>query len=249
MRRINIMTWNVDWFRNGKRSGKPKEYFEKDYDSNSYVEIVNIIKEFLEHNNAIAFIQEVPNKIKDNNGWRECAYLKRLIIDFPNDVYDISLNNAFTTRYTLSISKKSVFKNVSSYKPSNNRTIAKCIDDVTLLSVHMPTGFASGDSNDKMWDALIYYAKLKKDKKEKLIIVGDFNTYTGCKDKSTETKYNELLKFTTDITDIVPANTITFVGNTPIDHILINYDLVNKATIQVQPSFDYSDHKFLKCKI
>lgn len=71
----------------------------------------------------------------------------------------------------------------------------------------------------------------------------------GAKDKSTETKYNKASKFTTDITDIVPANTITFVGNTPIDHILINYDLVNKAIIQVQPSFDYSDHKFLKCKI
>ena len=26
---INLMTWNIDWFRNGCRSGKDMEYFEE----------------------------------------------------------------------------------------------------------------------------------------------------------------------------------------------------------------------------
>ena len=44
---INIMTWNVDWFRNGKRSGKPKEYFEDDSSQKIYKSIIDKIKNYL----------------------------------------------------------------------------------------------------------------------------------------------------------------------------------------------------------
>lgn len=76
---INIKTWNVDWFRNKKRSGQEREYNENDCDLNAYINIVKDIKDFLDsRQNAIVLLQEVPYKIKDGAMWLECDYHKKL---------------------------------------------------------------------------------------------------------------------------------------------------------------------------
>lgn len=60
---INLMTWNIDWFRNGCRSGKDMEYFEEDSNYEVYNNVIAIVKEFLEKENSVVFLQEVPFKV------------------------------------------------------------------------------------------------------------------------------------------------------------------------------------------
>ena len=53
---INLMTWNIDWFRNGCRSGKDMEYFEEDSNYEVYNNVIAIVKEFLEKENSVVFL-------------------------------------------------------------------------------------------------------------------------------------------------------------------------------------------------
>ncbi|WP_288221556.1 hypothetical protein [uncultured Clostridium sp.] len=45
-----MLTWNVDWLRNGRRTGKDWEYFVSDCSGEVYTQIINIVKEYLDMN-------------------------------------------------------------------------------------------------------------------------------------------------------------------------------------------------------
>ena len=272
---FNIMTWNVDWFRNGKRSEQENQYCVNDCSDEAYGKIIGIVKQFLEEENAVVFLQEVPCKyIKDNRRYEHPLYAQ-LLKDFPKKDYDIFMNNngrSCCLRYTLAISKKGVYavnnttfcpyNNKTVQVPKNNRIISVKKDPIVLFGVHMPVlknnkTDIDNIKNIKMWDDIIQYAQQVKN----LIIAGDFNAYEGCISKETEEKYRSLL---TSMQECVPANKKTF-GNNRIDNILISketffgnykYDVnvqrnVGKYSDQkVQPDEEkYSDHKYVTMKL
>ncbi len=258
---FNIMTWNVDWFRNGKRSEQEDKYCVNDCSYEAYGKIIGIVKQFLEKENAVVFLQEVPCKyIKDDCRYEHPLYAQ-LLKDFPKKDYDIFMNDnngrSCCLRYTLAISKKGVYavnnttfcpyNNKTVQVPKNNRIISVKKDPIVLFGVHMPVlkNNKTDIDNIKMWDDIIQYAKQVKN----LIIAGDFNAYVGCRSKETEDKYCQLLEF---MQECVPADNKTF-GNNRIDNILIskgtffeNY----KYDVKVQPDEEkYSDHKYVTMKL
>lgn len=247
-KQINVMTYNIDWFRNGKRSGTPEKYLLEDCSRSIYRSIRDFVKKFLQRENAVVFLNEVPCMIKDNNKeWKEHPYFMDLLKDFPKAEYDVRFSkNRYVLRNTISISKKDVFCKTEYYNITNDNCItAVKFSDITLVGVHMPQ-FNKEDANkenakcaEKRWDALIDFAADMKDKGKKLIILGDFNAYVGCKIKSTDKKYRELLKYATDF---VPQEEITY-GSKLIDHVLINYDI--NPNVSVAKEFTYSDHKYV----
>jgi endonuclease/exonuclease/phosphatase family metal-dependent hydrolase len=246
MNTINIRTWNVDWFRNGKRTGEDWKYCIEDCDINVYNGIVREIKSFLDKESAVVFLQEVPYQIKQGSQWLECDYHKKLYEDFPSDKYEIAENTSdYVKRCTIAIFKKGVFvKNTGIYKPCNNRTISLKYGNITLLGVHMPTNFRRNDSEDNMWLELIDF--VKEAKNEKLIIAGDFNSYIGCKEKLTEKRFLELCRLAKDI---VPDDIPTFIGGTPIDHIFLNFDPEQNYHVETQPYWVLSDHKYVQVEL
>ena len=61
---MKIMTWNIDWYRNSKRSGKDWEYLEEDSSWDNYKKIKSVIEKFLDDNDEnIVCLQEVPYKV------------------------------------------------------------------------------------------------------------------------------------------------------------------------------------------
>ncbi len=238
--KINIMTWNVDWFRNGNRSGLEYEYFEEDSSEKVYNGIAEIIKKFLEKENAVVFLQEVPYKAKGER-WHTHVLYEKIHEDFPSEKYDVLMNEDFTYRYTMSISLKDNFGNNPSYYPRNNRTIAVEAANTILMGVHMPTGFKNNDDNDKMWKHLIEFVKVSN---RNIIIVGDFNVFIGCVQKLTEERYNELLEYADNY---VPENIITF-GRTSIDKYMLNKaitKIIINYEIHPQEQKTFSDHKYI----
>lgn len=267
---FNIMTWNVDWFRNGKRSEQEDKYCVNDCSDEAYGKIIGIVKQFLEEENAVVFLQEVPCKYKKDNRWYKHPLYAQLLKDFPKEDYDIFMNDnnghSYCLRYTLAISKKEVYavndttfcpyNNKTVQVPKNNRIISVKKDPIVLFGVHMPV-LKNNKDDGKMWDDIIQYAKQVKN----LIIAGDFNAYVGCISKETDKKYRSLL---TSMQECVPADKKTF-GNNRIDNILISkgtlsknckYDVnvqhnVGKYSDQkVQPDEEkYSDHKYVTMKL
>ncbi|KLV25522.1 hypothetical protein ABW02_15245 [Niallia circulans] len=246
MNTINIRTLNVNWFR--KKISDPY-YDQKDCDIDAYTNIVKNIKDFLKSKvNSVVFLQEVPYKMKQDREWVECDYHKKLIKDFPRDKYEIAENiSNYITRCTIAIFKKGTFNKAKNYKPCNNRTIGLTLDnDITLLGVHMPTKFKKDDQNDYMWSELIEYSSNMVREKRKLIIVGDFNSYIGCLDGNTEGRFIELCRVAKDI---VSDDTPTYIGQTPIDHIFLNFDSKQDYEVYIEEDWNWSDHKFLQVKL
>lgn len=245
---INIMTWNVDWFRNGKCSGKPKEYFEDDSSQEIYKSIIDKIKNYLKSENAIAFLQEVPYKAK-NSRWHQHFLYNQLIEDFPLDKYDVFVNKIFAYRCTIAIAAKNNFSLLQSNYLRNNRTIAVQAHNCIFIGVHMPTQFTKGDENCEIWNNIIEFIKTNG-QKSNIVLAGDFNTYIGCQDKLTEEKYLELLNY---MGNCVSESIITF-GKTSIDKFLIsknNIRNINHYVIQVQHDYEenLSDHKYICMEI
>lgn len=247
-KKINIMTWNVDWFRNGKRSGKPNEYFEEDSSQEIYNSIVTKVKQYLQKENAIVFLQEVPYKAK-NTGWHNHFQYNQLLNDFSLEKYDVFVNLDFACRCTMAIAVKNTFKELQSNYPRNNRIIAVESNDCIFMGVHMPTNFLLGDDNDKMWNQLIEYIETESTTKN-IIIAGDFNVYIGCNDKLTEKKYQNLLSY---MENCVAESIITF-GKTSIDKLLLRKNsMQNIKEYKIQAQHDYeeglSDHKYVCMEI
>ncbi len=261
---FNIMTWNVDWFRNGKRSEQEGQYCVKDCSDEAYGKIIGIVKQFLEKENAVVFLQEVPCKYIKDDRWYEHSLYAQLLKDFPKKDYDIFMNDnndrSCCLRYTLAISKKGVYavnnttfcpyNNKTVQVPKNNRIISVKKDPIVLFGVHMPVlknnkTDIDNIKNIKMWDDIIQYAQQVKN----LIIAGDFNAYEGCISKETEEKYRSLL---TSMQECVPANKKTF-GNNRIDNILISKGTLSKNCkydVEEQPDAEkYSDHKYVTMKL
>ena len=163
---INVMTWNIDWFRNGKRfNGIENKYFEQDCDEQAFNGIVGTIKKFISNDNAVVFLNEVPHKTKSNN-WELVEYHKKLCRLFPDAKYNDKYNNGYLTHCTWVISNNGRFKD-DRHSLHSNRTIAVRVDNVTLLGVHMPTVSRNASlvqikEVEKIWCELISYTREKK---------------------------------------------------------------------------------------
>ncbi len=245
---INILTWNVDWFRNGKHSGKADdEYIFNDCDKNAFNRICDVIENYFKEQaeNQIVFLQEVPYKYKnEKNNWIEHQYWTSILSKFPNNEYDVFLSEdnkgGYVKRKTIAIARKEVFVQINL---NHNRLVAVKKGNIKLIGVHMPIINRLTDINDTVWQELFDFVK----KEKTTIIAGDFNTHFGCNSKSTEYRYKELL----DLSDNLVVESIpTFNGITSIDKILVGKNLgIKMYGVIPQEKLEDSDHRYIKARI
>lgn len=242
MRKLNIMTWNIDWFRNGVRSGYNDAIYNiLDCSYEVCNSIVSIVKNFLAKENSIVILQEVPYmQFNEYGRMVKHDFWEVFIEAFPQDEYRIYRRGKRALRYTIAITKSMDFQEDNCFE-NNNLIIGLKNDFVKILGVHMPTGFEVNDEKDDMWKDVIQYAEKSKDN---LILVGDFNAYIGCKQKLTEKRYLELLQY---MGSCVSETIITY-GNNSIDKIMLRKGSDLKKCsyrISVQSEIKYSDHKYI----
>lgn len=140
---ISMLTWNVDWLRNGSRTGKEWEYFECDCSDEVYSQIAKIVKNYFDVNSyAVVFLNEFPYKVKVDRKWNENLYFQKLKADFPLKEYDIYFNDRDALRVTLAIARKGIFRENKILQLMDNRIISIKKDNLILIGVHMPTHFS-----------------------------------------------------------------------------------------------------------
>lgn len=235
------MTWNVDWFRNGRRSGYNDSIYDfNDCSKEACNSIISIVKDFLSKENSIVFLQEVPYmRFNDNDQMVKHDLWEDFSKAFPLCKYKIYRTGKRALRYTIAITKETKFEDVNCFK-DNNRIIGVKNNFVEIVGVHMPTNFKLNDEEDCMWKDIIQYANTK----DNLILVGDFNAFVGCKVKLTEQRYLDLLQH---MRNCVSENVITY-GKNSIDKIMLRKgDYFRSCQYQIipQPQKKYSDHKYL----
>ncbi|QRN85713.1 hypothetical protein JR334_00250 [Clostridia bacterium] len=62
----------------------------------------------------------------------------------------------------------------------------------------------------------------------------------------TESKYIQLCR---SAKDLVSDDTPTFIGETAIDHILINYNSNQNFNVKIQDECKWSDHKYIEVEL
>ena len=229
------MTWNVDWFRNGKRSGEKWEYLEEDSSVDIYEKIKKMIEEFFDSNNeSIVCLQEVPYKVGDRNR-NHWLYNENIMKDFQNyGTFTANHNCKWAYARTMAISKSKWNHSEKEYDGiKGNKVVQIEKNGIDIMAVHIPPIQMEGkdvnkgaDANRKMWREIIEQCKASNP----LIILGDFNT------DSPENEQYQMLQDMKEIGYLEPEGSATakytFVNNqykTHIDYILVRLDYIDKV--------------------
>ena len=211
-------------------------------EDNRYLdEIVEYIREYLNTENAIAILQQIPYKDHSNN-WEYHYVYNRLKETFPESEYTWKMNNSFNNGYiimqTVLITKIKIIKECgASIYPNaeaTNREVAVYVDDkFSILGIHARNGK----------DNLTYIQRINSGAD---IIVGDFNAgdyneYTYCKE------YRKILDSHVCICNMPTKEIYSSNGEllrkSCIDHIYIRRNMVTKCeNMVVHNKVKFSDH-------
>ena len=214
MTKICIMTWNTSLYIEKTASPICRKYRS----------IVNMVKDQLEKENTIAFLQEIP--YCSNETWKEHTLYRELKTDFPEDKYDIKFTVCSKKQImmTIAIAQKGTIE-LSNTAYNDNRTISVKFKELKLMGIHAKNGEQNRD-----------YLKLLNNSKAH-IILGDFNAGDYEKSENKDV-FNAILKGHTNI-----CNQYTTVFGTPIDHVFVHTDIVSKySNLIVHKEIKCSDH-------
>jgi len=221
----NILTWNTG-------------LTEKSENLN---EILNFIKEYLDNENSVAVLQQIPYKNPEKH-WEEHDIYKKFVEAFPTSVYSVikndNFNNGFIFMQTVIVTKLKQHEQCCSkvYLKNNasNREAAFALNDsCILLGIHAKNGS----------DNLMYIKGLKG---EADIIVGDFNAGDYSEYKYWQA-FREILPSHVCICNMPTKVILTLKGTVKrkscIDHIFVRRNLVAKCSnIKVHENIKFSDH-------
>ena len=161
---MKIMTWNVDWFRNCKRSGEKYEYRGEDYNNTVQNEIEEYLKDFLQKQDSIAIIQEYPEfllnkEIRSKMGDNTIMYNKRNPL--MRTIALCPIDSGWLNK------TKDFYDGITDFY---NRVVVVEKNGVKIIGVHIPDLRRNGDSG--LWNRLIEFCE----KYNPDVICGDFNT-------------------------------------------------------------------------
>lgn len=221
MNKLFIMTWNTEL------------YVEKTLMPicEKYKSVVYVVKKYLENDNAICFLQEIP--YCSNETWKVHTLFEELKRDFPKNKYDIVYN--ITTKkqimMTVAIAKVGIIEKSTSSSFNDNRTVTIKHKNasIRITGIHAKNG--KENSN--------YLKHLNACSSD--IILGDFNA-GDYEESENRNIFNDILKGYTCI-----CNEITRRSgqgrSTPIDHVFVKTELLPECTIcEVHEKIVCSDH-------
>lgn len=232
---IEILNWNT-----GLTEG-----------TGNILDVINYVNEFLEKENTIAVLQQIPFKIKDcKNNWvnhrdyekfMEAFSLKKGYVIFKNDKY----NNGYIFMQTVIITKMNdvIPANIEVYPSgiATNRESGVIINNkCILLGLHA----TAGKNNEKY---------LKSINENSDIIVGDFNAgdYQECDNwKLFRSIISSHVCICNLPTKCVLASNGNVIRKTCIDHIFVKREFITKCSdIEIHEDVVYSDHYPITFKI
>jgi endonuclease/exonuclease/phosphatase family metal-dependent hydrolase len=208
-----------------------------------YCEIVHFVRSFLEGENTIAVLQQIPYKIKDTDGsWvLSKAYIK-FISDFPMEKYHISSNNEYNkghiVMHTVILSKNKILpikdKNVYPNGNPTNREAAIMVENkFSLLGLHART------KNDNL-------SYIKSINGNADIIVGDFNAGDYLEYEYWK-HFRDILPTHICVCNLPTKRVENYSGElireTCIDHVYIKREIINQCCdVVVHNDIKWSDH-------
>lgn len=221
---IKIMTWNTALT-----------------EGSNVADVLKYIKTFLDEDNTIAVLQQIPYKDPDAD-WAESASYKSFVEAFPKTEYKVF--NEWTTAimYTIIVSKvtkKDKDKDVANVAEAadietSNREVAVCVDDsIVIYGLHAKNG-----KYNKSYLQLLNSVQAD-------ILLGDFNAgdYEESENKLT---FRGILKNHVCICNMPTKevrNGDSVIRRTCIDHIFVKRELITRCSeLCVHEEIKYSDH-------
>ena len=230
---LNIMTWNTGM----------TEWSNLSDTKNVYTQIVDFLKHFLENENPVVVLQQIPFKQKLDGKWIKHPLFIQFCKDFSN--YKLYYNDKFNNGYIIMMTVIITLDNNTTTSCNNtiypnsiatNREYAIICNGFSILGIHA----ANADKNKPYLESLNGAAD---------IILGDFNSgnYISSENRTT---FNNLLK-----EHICICNTPTRIDpytlrKTCIDHIFVRDCLITKCSnLIVHENIQLSDHFPITFKI
>lgn len=217
------MTWNTQLYEYCNILSDKKRVKSIDY--GKCIDIINIVREHMRKENAVAVLQEIP--LRSNVTRSEHIFWTLLQGVFPQKDYTILYNieTVGQIKMTVVIAKKGIIES-DDERINLNKGYKNCFvsfkvknTDLHVLAVHQKNDVYASD-------------RFNKDKPKPNIILGDFNTgeYSiqeySKEFQANRNNYRELLK--QGYMDICNGQ-ITTIYNTPIDHILVDVENVKRT--------------------
>ena len=222
-KKMNLMTWNTSLY---SELISPK-------DNPKFKLIINYVKTYLEKENSIVFLQEIPYCSRET--WKEHPLFSELIRIFTEKDYKVGYNIFSINQIMMTIAiykaDSTQLKNKKAYpnEKATNREYAVSFNDLLILGIHAK----NGKDNEAYLESL---------NSEADIVLGDFNAgdYTDSKNRHI---FNKILQKHICICNM-PTRVDEKTGKrTCIDHVLVRDNLVTKCSnLIVHEDISYSDH-------
>lgn len=233
---MRLMTWNIDWCRNCNRQYGGKKYNELDSVPSVCDKIINNIKIFMDEGDSLVCLQEVPYKVRDEDGkWRNhYMYNENFLPEFKKyETFMVNHENRWALARTMMISADKWKSHIHEYEGiKSNKIVQIEKNGIHIMGVHIPPIQIDGEdveyakSNKEFWNAIISICKSDMPQ----IILGDFNT----DDKSNE-QFDELqalMKMGYSEANGQASYYPTYHGeeeNSHVDYILVRDDVADKV--------------------
>lgn len=239
---INLMTWNTGLYMFGNEM-KDKSIKPIDDIADKIVNgVFGIVKQFLEKENAIAILQEVP--YVSNLNWGKHPWFKKFVNTFPEENYcsiynKIPSNKAL--KMTVVLAKKDLISSMDIERDNNLyvsfQILPNTPDQLTALAVH------SHDAEECLGYLQRNYNT------DYSLILGDFNAGNYIKEKNDDSIANnrdQYLRLINGYIDICQGE-YTTEYYTYVDHVLLRskYSFLQTHKVNnldVSRDVKYSDH-------
>lgn len=211
--------------------------------STDYLKIIEYIKDFLENENAIVVLQQIPYKVKNSyNKWGLSHVYKYIVEICKKNNYTIVCNNTYNKGYiimqtiiitnikTLSEIDNNIYLNGC---PTNREAAIKIEDSYSILGLHAKNGKYN----------LPYIQSINENAD---IILGDFNA-GDYEEYSDWEKFRNILKSHVCICNIPTKRVEDKMGNiireTCIDHVFVRRKFITMCSnVIVHNENKMSDH-------
>lgn len=242
MDKLNIMTWNTQLYEQGNKIGNNK----KPIDKTKFMTIINLVKEHLEKENSIAFLQEIP--YCNNITWNEHELFTEFKDIFQENYYDVVWNveSKKQIMMTVAIAKNGIInRDIDGYKDNRcvSVTVKYNLSDIKIMGIHAKNMSKTKGHLNKIKKKFPSYYN---------IILGDFNAGNYLKNnESSIFKENResYLAFAEGYIDVCQGQATTQYS-TPIDHILIkNTNRRLNYPFKIFNEINSSDHFPITCDI
>lgn len=232
-----ILNWNT------ALTEKRNTALTKTEKENNLSKILQFIKKFLDGKNTIAVLQQIPFKMKNEDGsWIYSDSYKKFETEFSSDEYKIISNNDFNDGFI--VMQTVIVTRIKTFPPKDNNIYTKGEPTNREVAIEIENAFSLLGLHAENGEKNLTYIKSIKGIAD--VIVGDFNAGDYQKNTHWET-FRKILPSHVCVCNL-PTKCVVdengkLIRKTCIDHIFIKRELITKCeNVKVHDNINYSDH-------